>query len=297
MSVLNLNGAFPPILTSFDDEGDIAHDKMASNIEKWNQFPLKGMVVFGSNGEYPYLTSDEKMGVLETVVQNARKDMTIIAGTGCESTRETIEMTNQAASRGAHAALLLTPNYYSGAMNHSTLVNHFNTVADQSDIPVLIYNVPKFTGINTSVALVSELSHHPNIIGIKDSTGNVSQLAECLEAVEEGFQILVGTAGALMGAISLGCVGGVMALANIAPAECIELIELVQKGDVDKAAKLQRRLAPVNTAITATYGVSGLKAAMDMLGYFGGKPRLPMQPASKQNIEKIREILVKGELL
>jgi 4-hydroxy-2-oxoglutarate aldolase len=297
MTKLSLNGAFPPIVTSFDQKGDIAHDKMAGNIKKWNQYPLKGMIVFGSNGEYPYLTSDEKLEVLETVVKTARDDMTIIAGTGCESTRETIEMTNQAAKRGAHAALLLTPNYYTGAMNHPALINHFKTVADQTDIPVLIYNVPKYTGINTSVALVAELSRHPNIIGVKDSTGNVSQLAEFLEQVPEGFQILVGTAGALMGALSLGCVGGILALANIAPAECIELMELVNKKDFNKAAKLQRRLAPVNTAITATYGVAGLKAAMDMLGYYGGPPRLPMQPAGPETKEKIHEILSTADLI
>ncbi|MCG8617053.1 MAG: dihydrodipicolinate synthase family protein [Desulfobacterales bacterium] len=297
MTDLSLNGAFPPILTSFEENGDIAHDKMAANIEKWNAFPLKGMVIFGSNGEYPYLTSEEKLEVMETVAQNARKDMVLIAGTGCESTRETIDMTNKAAKKGAHAALLLTPNYYTGAMNHGALVQHFTAVADASDIPVLIYNVPKYTGINTSVALVSELSRHPNIIGLKDSTGNVAQLAEVIDQVPSDFQTLVGTAGALMGALSLGCVGGILALANIAPAQCLRLIELVKKGDMDSAAVLQRRLAPVNTAITATYGVAGLKAAMDMLGYYGGAPRLPMQPATDEVKAKIKDILVTAKLL
>ena len=297
MEKLSLNGVFPPIVTSFDEKGEIAYDKMVANIKKWNQHSLKGMVVFGSNGEYPYLTSDEKLSVLETVIKTSRDDMVIIAGTGCESTRETIEMTNQAAKKGAHAALVLTPNYYTEAMNQIVLTNHFKMVADYSDIPILIYNVPKFTGINTPVSMIAELSGHPNIIGIKDSTGNVSQLAELLEQTSDNFQTLVGTAGALMGALALGCAGGVMALANIAPAECVTLQELVAKGNFDAAAKLQRRLAPVNTAITVTYGVAGLKAAMDMLGYYGGPPRLPMLPASSEAKEKIRNLLSTAGLI
>lgn len=297
MGKLNLRGAFPPIVTSFDETGDIAHDQIAFNIEKWNQHPLRGMVVFGSNGEYPYLTADEKLSVLETVVKTARDDMIIIAGTGCESTRETIEMTNRAGGKGAHAALLLTPNYYSGAMNQTALTRHFKTVADHSDIPILIYNVPKFTGINTPVSMIAELSRHPDIIGMKDSAGNVSQLAELLEQTPDDFQILVGTAGALLGALTLGCVGGVMALANIAPAECVALQALVDRQDFDGAARLQRRLAPVNTAVTATYGVAGLKAAMDMLGYYGGPPRLPMQPAGSEAKAKIQAILATAGLL
>ncbi len=297
MTQLNLKGIFPPIVTSFETDGEIAHDKMILNIEKWNQTPLKGMVVFGSNGEYPYLTSEEKIQILETVVKHARNDMIIIAGTGCESTRETIEMTNKAAKVGAHAALVLTPNYYSGAMSSKALANHFKIIADQADLPILIYNVPKFTGINTSVSLIEELSRHENIIGIKDSTGNVSQLAEILEKTPDQFQTLVGTAGALMGALSLGCVGGILAMANIAPQECVEMQQLLKEGKTDEAAKLQRRIAPVNTAITATYGVSGLKAAMDILGYYGGPPRLPMLPASEEVKKQIQTLLTEAHLV
>ncbi len=297
MTQLNLGGIFPPIVTPFETSGEIAHDKMILNIEKWNQTPLKGMVVFGSNGEYPYLTSEEKIQILETVVKHARDDMIIIAGTGCESTRETIEMTNKAAKVGAHTALVLTPNYYSGAMSSKALANHFKIVADQADLPILIYNVPKFTGINTSVSLIEELSRHENIIGIKDSTGNVSQLAEILEKTPDQFQTLVGTAGALMGALSLGCVGGILAMANIAPQECVEMQQLLKEGKTDEAAKLQRRIAPVNTAITATYGVSGLKAAMDILGYYGGPPRLPMLPASEEVKKKIQIFLTEAQLV
>lgn len=297
MEKLNLGGVFPPIVTSFDHSGEIDFDKMAANIDKWNQYPLKGMVVFGSNGEYPYLSVDEKLSVLQTVGDNSRDDRVIIAGTGCESTRETIKLTNQAARKGAHAALVITPYYYKGAMNQAALTHHFKTVADHSDIPILIYNVPKFTGINTSVSLVAELSVHPNIIGMKDSTGNVSQLAELLEQTPDDFQLLVGTAGAFMGALSLGCVGGVMALANIAPAQCVALQEAVVEGDFVSAARLQRTLAPVNTAVTATFGVSGLKAAMDLLGYYGGPPRLPMLPASPDVKETMRNILEKALLM
>jgi 4-hydroxy-2-oxoglutarate aldolase len=230
-------------------------------------------------------------------VQSAAPGMKIIAGTGCESTWQTVELTNACAKLGAHAALVVTPFYYGGRMNEAALFQHFTAVADQSAIPIMIYNVTKFTNINVSVGLTAKLSRHPNIIGIKDSNGNVSTLGEMVSAVDEDFSVLVGTAGALFGALTLGAVGGVLALANVAPQLCVQILDLVEQGHVGPARKLQLRMLPVNTAVTATYGVPGLKAALDMLGYFGGAPRPPLLPASEKERSEIREILKKAELL
>lgn len=296
MNPIDLKGIFPPITTPFVD-GKVAYDKLADNIAKWNTTGLKGYVAFGSNGEYVYLSEQEKLDVVKTVVQSAGPGMKIIAGTGCESTWQTIQLTNACAKLGAHAALVVTPFYYGGRMNEAALFQHFTAVADQAAIPIMIYNVTKFTNINVSVGLTATLSRHPNIIGIKDSNGNVSTLGETVSAVDQNFSVLVGTAGALFGALTLGAVGGVLALANVAPEACVQIQKLVEQGHMEAARQLQLRMLPVNTAVTATYGVPGLKAALDMLGYFGGDPRPPLLPASEKERSEIREILKKAELL
>ena len=296
MKPSDLQGIFPPITTPFMD-GKVAYDQLAANIAKWNTTGLAGYVAFGSNGEYVYLSEEEKLEVVKTVVQSAAPGMKVIAGTGCESTWQTIQLTNACARLGAHAALVVTPFYYGGRMNEAALFRHFTAVADQSDIPILIYNVTKFTNINVSVGLTARLSRHPNIIGIKDSNGNVGSLGEMVGAADKNFSVLVGTAGALFGALTLGAVGGVLALANVAPEACVRIHHLVRQGDIEAARRLQIRMLPVNTAVTATYGVPGLKAALDMLGYFGGDPRPPLLPASEKERAEIQAILQKGELL
>jgi len=296
MSKLDLNGIFPPIPTPFVD-GHVAYDELAFNIEKWSKTGLKGLVAMGSNGEYVYLSAEEKRKFVEKVVALTPDHMLVIAGTGCESTRETIELTRDCAASGAHAALVVTPHYYGGRMNEAALLAYFTAVADQSPIPILLYNVPKFTHVNLTCRLVAQLSRHPNIAGIKDSTGNVIQLGEFLNHVEAEFSVMVGTAGALFGALALGCVGGVLALANVAPQNCVKIHALVKEGNFEAAKQLQIKMIPVNQAVTATYGVPGLKAAMDMLGYFGGDPRPPLLPATEKEKSEIREILIKADLL
>jgi 4-hydroxy-2-oxoglutarate aldolase len=296
MAKMDLHGIFPPITTPFS-EGKVAHDKLASNVEKWNRTGLKGYVVLGSNGEYVYLSEEEKRAIVATVVQAAADEKLIIAGTGCESTAETLRLTEDCARLGARAALVVTPHYYGGRMREAALMKHFSELADHSPIPILLYNVPKFTHINMAADFVARLSEHPNIIGLKDSSGNVIQLAEMLNGVVRDFNVMVGTAGVLFSALTIGCVGGVCALANVAPEECVKIYDLVKEGDLDAARDLQLKMLPVNQAVTAVYGVPGLKAALDMLGYFGGDPRLPLLSSSEQEKFAIRNILKKADLL
>ena len=296
MSKIDLHGIFPPIPTPFVN-GNIAYDKLAANIEKWGKTGLKGLVAMGSNGEYVYLSAQEKRKFVAKVVEMTPDHMQVIAGTGCESTKETIELTRDCADIGAHAALVVSPHYYGGRMNEAALHTYFSNVADHSPITILLYNVPKFTHIHMTAGLVAQLSRHPNIAGIKDSTGNVIQLGEIANHVDADFNLLVGTAGALFGALTLGCVGGVLALANLVPQICVQIYRLVQEGRFEAAKKLQLKMIPVNQAVTAVYGVPGLKAAMDMLGYFGGDPRPPLLPSSEKEKSEIREILVKADLL
>ena len=296
MAQLNFHGVFPPITTPFVN-GKVAHDKLESNIEKWSKTGLKGIVVLGSNGEYVYLSEEEKRNVLQTAVETAPEDMLVIAGTGCESTDETIKLTNDCAELGAHAALVITPHYYGGKMSDSALIKHFTVVADNSSIPILLYNVPKFTHINMTAKVVSELSQHPKILGIKESSGNVNLLGQYVNNVSEDFSVMVGTAGVLFGGLTIGCKGGILALANVAPEQCVKIFDLLKAGKFEAAQKMQLKMIPVNNAVTAIYGVPGLKAAMDMRGYFGGEPRLPLLPCSEKEMSEIMEILEKAELL
>jgi len=296
MAKIDLHGVFPPITTPFID-GKVAYDKLASNVEKWSRTGLKGFVVLGSNGEYVYLSEEEKRTVVDTVVQSATEEMLIIAGTGCESTAETIRLTEDCARLGAHAALVVTPHYYAGRMREAALMKHFSELADHSPIPILLYNVPKFTHINMAADFVARLSEHPKIVGLKDSSGNVIQLGEILNEVAKDFNVLVGTAGVLFSGLTLGCVGGISALANVAPEACVKIFDLVKAGELDAARELQLKMIPVNQAVTAVYGVPGLKAALDMRGYFGGDPRLPLLPSSEQERSEMEAILKKADLL
>lgn len=292
---IDLAGIFPPVVTPFKKE-EVAYDYLVENINKWNNSGLKGFVVLGSNGENVFLSEAEKIEVVKTVIKSRAKDKIIIVGSGCESARETIYLTNRLAASGAQAALIVTPFYYGSKMNDEALIKYYTVVADNAEIPVLLYNVPKFTGVNINPGVLSVLSKHPNIIGIKDSSGDVNQLGQYLNEVDDNFNILVGTAGSLLGALTLGCKGGILALANIVPEKCVEIQQLIQAGKLSEAKALQLRMIPVNHATTTTYGISGLKYAMDLLGYKGGKTRLPLLPLKQEEKEKIRNILVTAGL-
>ena len=296
MSHIDLKGVFPPITTPFIN-GKVAYDKLEANVERWSRTGIKGFVVLGSNGEFVYLSEEEKRRVLETVARTAPPGMLIIAGTGCESTEETLRLTRDCAERGAGAALVITPHFFAGKMSEEALKRHYRTLADHSPIPVILYNVPKFTHLHLSASIVSSLAEHPNITGIKDSAGNVSQLGEFLNHVPEDFSVLVGTAGVLFGGLTLGCAGGILALANVAPVQCVKIFDLVREGHFEEAGRLQLKMIPVNKAVAATYGIGGLKAAMDMLGYFGGDPRPPLLPSTEMEKSEIREILSRAGLL
>ena len=296
MTDLDLKGVFPPIATPFI-QGKVAYDKLEANVERWGRTGIKGFVVLGSNGESVYLSEEEKRRVVETVARTAPPGMLIIAGTGCESTEETLRLTRDCAERGAGAALVITPHFFAGKMSEDALKRHYRALADHSSIPVILYNVPKFTHLNLSASIVSSLAEHPNITGIKDSAGNVSQLGEFLNHVPEDFSVLVGTAGVLFGGLTLGCEGGILALANVAPEQCVKIFDLVRGEHFEEAGRLQLKMIPVNKAVTATYGIGGLKAAMDMLGYFGGDPRPPLPPSTEMEKSEIRELLNNAGLL
>lgn len=291
-----LKGIMPPITTPFIN-GELAIDKLEFNINKWNKTELSGYVVMGSNGESVFLTRDEKVKLVEMTKKFSSPDKLIIAGTGSDSIKETSSLSNECADKGADFALVLTPSFYKSEMKHSTFIKYFTAVADAIKIPLIIYNVPKFTGVDIEAETVAQLSEHPNIVGIKNSSENVRQNNEYVSYTKEDFAVLVGTASMLYSGFTSGTVGGILALANIAPNECIQIQKLIEKGSLKEALDIQNRMIPVNKAVTAKYGVPGLKYAMDLLGYFGGEPRAPLSNLNDTSKEDLKLILSKAGLL
>jgi 4-hydroxy-2-oxoglutarate aldolase len=294
---VDLSGVMPPIPTPFDPRGEIAYQRLVENLERWNGYGLTGYVVLGSNGEAVYLTEQEKLRVLETARETIPGDKTLVVGTGCESTRETIALTQQAAEIGADVALLVTPHFFSGKMTPESLVRYYQAVAEAAPIPVVMYNVPKFTHVDMDADTIARLAQHPNVVGIKDSGGNVAKIADVVRMVGPDFQVLAGSAGFFLAALAVGAVGGVMALANVAPQQSIDIYHLFQEGRWKEAAELQRRMVPVNAAVTARFGIAGLKAALDTLGYYGGPVRAPLLDLTASEMEALQAVLVEGEVI
>jgi 4-hydroxy-2-oxoglutarate aldolase len=294
---ISLKGVFPPIPTPFDVEGDVAYQALVENLERWNQYDLAGYVVLGSNGEAAYLTDEEKLRILEAARRAIPSDKLMIAGTGCESTRQTATLTRRAAQAGADAVLVVTPHYYNPKMTPDSLVQHYETVAGASPVPVLIYNVPKFTNVNVDAATAARAAGHPNIVGIKDTSGNIAQLADTVRLVGRGLQVLAGSAAFFFPGLAVGAVGGILALANIAPDRATGIYNLFRTGRWDEAAELQRQVIPINAAVTSRFGIAGLKVALDMLGYYGGPVRAPLLDLDEGERQILRVILVEGGIL
>lgn len=287
---MKLHGIFPPIATPFNHEGEIWKVKVQHNIEKWNLTGLAGYVVCGSTGESVALTTDEKIQLWEWVAQWAVSEKLLIAGTGMESVRETVALTNRAAEIGYRAAMVRTPHYYKNLINNSAAqMLYFRAVADQSRIPLIIYNWPQVTGVDIAPDAVAELSYHPNVIAIKESSGNLEKVIQMIRETRTGFQVLTGSAPTLAPSLAVGCVGAVLAFANAAPYATISIWEAHRTREPAAALDWQNRIGRAAYLVTAKFGVPGLKHAMDLAGYYGGPPRLPLvcpTPEAKREIEE-----------
>lgn len=288
--MIQLNGIFPPLPSSFDQDENLAPNKMRSNIEKLSTFDLRGFLVLGSNGELVHLSDTEKIQVYEMAREAIAPDKLMIAGTGGQSTRETIMLTRAAAKAGADAVLVLNPFYFKGLMKPEALKQHYFAVADASSISLIVYNMPANSGMDMDADTLLMLAEHPNIIGMKDSGGNVAKMGAIRKRAKPEFQILAGSAGFLVPAMSVGACGGILATANIAPAQCIAMHKAFNAGKMAEASRLQLDIIPVNNAVTKKWGVPALKAAMDYIGLYGGparKPILPIDSTIKAELFKI----------
>jgi 4-hydroxy-2-oxoglutarate aldolase len=287
---MKLQGILPPIATPFDHHGELYKIKVQHNVEKWNRTPLAGYVVCGSTGESVYLTTEEKIKMWDWVAEYAASDKVLMAGTGMESVRETVALTNLAADRGYKAVMVRTPFYYRNLTNRNdTQELYFRSVADQTKIPIMIYNWPQATGIDISVDSVVALSHHPNIFAIKESSGNLEKCIQMIKNVKPGFQVFTGSAPILAPSLAIGCAGAVLAFANAAPYATYSIFEAHRTREPEAAMDWQRRILRAAQLVTVKYGVPGLKYAMDLNGYYGGPPRLPLTAiteAAKKEIEQ-----------
>jgi 4-hydroxy-2-oxoglutarate aldolase len=287
---MKLQGIFPPVTTPFDHEGNLYAVKVQHNIEKWNKTGLAGYVVCGSTGETPLLSAEEKYTLWELVAKSAAPEKLLIAGTGVDGVHQTVCLTNRAASMGYKAALVLTPHYFKNQMTRAeTQMLYFRAVADRSHIPVLLYNYPQLTGVDLSWETVVALSEHPNIIGMKDSSGNIERLMHVVREARPDFQVLVGSAQILLPALMMGATGGILAYANAAPYSAIAIWEAVRTREEEAARDWQRRVGRAAPYVTSKYGIPGLKHAMDLNGYYGGPPRLPLAPPMPQAKAEIEE--------
>jgi 4-hydroxy-2-oxoglutarate aldolase len=282
------SGTFTPITTPFRANDTIDEAALRTNVGYWMKTPLTGLVVLGSNGEAPQLDDAEADQVVDIVRDAVPRDRPLIAGTGRESTRATIKATLRAARADVDAVLVRTPSFFKSQMTSEAFVRFYTDVADASPKPVLLYNVTVYTGVNLLPDAVEKLAAHPNIAGMKESGGDIAQISEYIARTPDDFTVLAGSATTYFSALCAGADGGVLALASLVPEQCRRLAALVRDGQIAEARELQRRLTPLARSVGGVYGVAGLKAALDLIGYTGGTPRPPLRSATPQIIDIIR---------
>ena len=293
----DFEGVLIPVTTPFRGD-DVAVDGLRANLERWNQTALAGYVVLGSTGEFPMLSEAERDRVLVAAREAIPAAKAFIAGTGTNSTLHTIRQTKRAAELGADAAILITPHYFSkGFSPPAAQIRHYLAAADASPIPIMIYNFPLNTGINLEAGTVARIAQHPNVCGIKDSSGNIPQLAQIIDQTPKTFHVLVGAASALLPGLAIGAAGGILALAVIAAREFCEVYARARAGRWEEARELASRMMPVDREVPGRHGIGGLKAALDLQGFFGGPCRSPLVTPDGDAIEDITEVLATGGLL
>lgn len=294
---IQVQGVLAPVITTFyPQNGELDVASFAANIRSHIAAGLHGIVVAGSTGEAALLDGNERAAMVDVAREMVPRERMLIVGTGAESTRTCLQLTRDAAARGADAVLVVAPHYYGSAMTAPALSQHYRRIADESPVPVVLYNIPKYMHFSLAPGLVSELSVHDNVIGIKDSSGDRSLLASYLNAESETFAVLTGNAGTFRHALKAGARGGILAVALFAAALSLEVYDAMRRGDDETAAAAQARLTPLGATIVGEMGVAGVKAAMDRVGLIGGPVRSPLMPLDEQRTAIVAELLRSAEL-
>jgi 4-hydroxy-2-oxoglutarate aldolase len=290
-----LSGVLTPMVTPFKDDRIVFHG-LIGNVEKMNRTDLAGYFVLGTNGEYKALSVAERFEVLRAVVRYRSKDKIVMAGMGFESTKETIDMVLRAADEGADMVSLLMPHFFAKKMTPDVLARYIIAVADAAPVPVLLYNNPSVAAeVTIRADLINRVKNHPNVIGIKDSSSGTYK--ENLAAAEGNMSVLAGTANYFLDLLKLGGTGGVLSLANVFPDACAKLYELFKAGKTQEAEELNAALIGLNKDVSGSFGDAGVKAAMDLNGYYGGVPRRPLPPLTGEQLETLRNSLKRSKFV
>jgi 4-hydroxy-2-oxoglutarate aldolase len=292
---MKLQGVFAPIPTPFDDADRVDTGRLTVAFARWLTRPITGFVVLGSNGEAALLSEEESDRVIAAARESVPRGRPLIVGAGRESTQAAVRAARRAAELGADAVLVRTPSFFKSQMTHEAFVSHYTAVADVSPVPVLLYNFTALTGVNLLPSTVADLATHPNIIGMKESGGDVAQIADLVSSTPDGFAVLAGTTSTFYAALCVGAVGGILAPACVVPEACIRLYELTKAGRHDDARMLQRKLIPFARLLGPTYGVPGLKAALMIAGYDVGVPRPPLAPVPHAAVAALADALAQLE--
>lgn len=290
--MLELRGVLGPVITTFDARsGELDLTAFEANARAHLAAGLHGLVVTGSTGEAALLDESERDQLIEVARAATPADRLLIAGAGAEATRTVVARAKRAGALGADAVLVVSPHYYTAAMTSQALLSHFRRVADESPIPVVLYNIPKYVGFTLAPAIVTELAAHPNIIGIKDSSGNPDLLTVYVNAQRKGFSVMNGNGSLVYGSLAAGACGEILAVALFAPELSLRVYNAMAAGDHAAAIAAQERLAPMASTIVGTLGVAGVKAALDAVGLHGGPVRAPLLPLSKKEVAQVRALL------
>ena len=284
-----------PFPTPFGEDEQVDARALRANLERWNRTGVSGYVALGSTGERVHLDEREYVEVIEAAREAVPREMLLLAGAGQHSTRASLRETQLAARAGADAVLLIPPHFYRGAMTTDVLFKHYNAVADASPLPVVVYSIPQNTGLGVAPELAARLAAHPNVVGIKDSSGDLLNLNETLRLAPDDFAVLTGHGGIFYHALAAGARGGILAAACAAPRLAVAIQRAFERGAHEQALGMQRRLSPLAKAVTVSFGVGGLKAALDLAGYEGGLVRAPLTMPGEEARREIARLLEAAE--
>jgi 4-hydroxy-2-oxoglutarate aldolase len=293
-----LHGIFPPVVTNFDEVGGgIAPIHFRENLRRWAQTSIDGVVLFGSNGEGALLDDDEKVRLTAFARDVLPVAMPLVAGASAESTRAAARLAQQLAAAGADVVLVHPPAYFGPYLTVAGLMDHFRAIADAAPVPVLLYHIPKYTKVTLEAGFVAELMRHPNVAGLKDSSGDIKRFADYTTACTGACRLFIGNGALLYTALELGAVGGIIGVANFAASLCVAIVACFRQGNPREAGRLQERLAPLHREIVAAHGAVGCKAALDLIGWTGGPPRPPLRALAEKERRNVARVMQEAGLL
>jgi 4-hydroxy-2-oxoglutarate aldolase len=292
-----LQGIMPPVITNFDTAGEIAPIPFRENLRRWIETPVDGIVLFGSNGEGALVDEEEKTRLTAFARDVVPAGYVLIGGASGESTRSTIRQAKQLAGAGADVVLVHPPAYFGPHISVAAMMDHFRALADASPVPVLLYHIPKYTKVTLEAGFVAELMRHPNVAGLKDSSGDIKRFADYTSACDKGCRLFIGNGALLYTALELGAAGGILGVANFAPALCADVVRHFREGRPQEAGRVQGLLTPLHREIVAAHGAAGCKAALDLIGWSGGSPRAPIRALGDRERQQMARVMQEAGIL